>query len=83
MTKAELKKFVQARIDEKANIILDERVTHDGAAFGELQVYSCLRRILNGKANLEDIGMLHAVSDLVQAVGARSPNESLGSKLKH
>jgi hypothetical protein len=40
MTRAELDKFVQARIDEKANLILDERVTHDDAAFGELRIYS-------------------------------------------
>lgn len=82
MTRAELDKFVQAKIDEKANIILDERVTHDDAAFGELRIYSCMRRILNGKANLEDIGMLHAVNDLIKAMGILSPSESLGSKLK-
>ncbi|MCE1116746.1 MULTISPECIES: hypothetical protein [Pseudomonas] len=82
MTKAELEKFVQVKIDEKANIILNERVTHDDAAFGELRIYSCLRRILNGKANLEDIGVLHAVNDLIQAMGIMAPGESLGSKLK-
>ena len=82
MTKAELEKFVQVKIDEKANIILNERVTHDDAAFGELRIYSCLRRILNGKANLEDVGVLHAVNDLIQAMGIMAPGESLGSKLK-
>ncbi|MDH0733734.1 hypothetical protein N5F23_24555 [Pseudomonas sichuanensis] len=82
MTRAELDKFVQVKIDEKANIILDERVTHDDAAFGELRIYSCVRRILSGKASLEDIGMLHAVNDLIKAMGILSPNQSLGSKLK-
>ncbi|MBV4459918.1 hypothetical protein KVG96_18340 [Pseudomonas sp. COR58] len=82
MTKAELKKFVQARIDEKANIILDERVRHDDAAFGELKIYFCLRRILNGNANMEDIGVLHAVNDLMKAMGVIAPNESLGSRLR-
>ena len=48
MNLSELKKLVQARIDEKANIILDEKVVNDGAAFGELQIYFCLRRILCG-----------------------------------
>lgn len=82
MTKAELEKFVQVKIDEKANIILDERVTHDDAAFGELRIYSCVRRILSGKASLEDIGVLHAVNDLIKAMGILSPSESFGSKLK-
>ncbi|WP_438300901.1 hypothetical protein [Pseudomonas sp. NMS19W] len=83
MTKAELSKFVQAKIDEKANIILDERVRYDDAAFGELEIYSCLRRILNRTATMEDIGKLHAVSNLMQALGVISPNETLGAKLKH
>ncbi|MDU9402949.1 hypothetical protein RTH46_10665 [Pseudomonas sp. zfem004] len=82
MTRAELDKFVQVKIDEKANIILDERVKHDDAAFGELKIYFCVRRIMNGKASMEDIGVLHAVNDLIQAMGILSPNESLGSKLK-
>ncbi|WP_409319135.1 hypothetical protein [Pseudomonas sp. KCJK9016] len=82
MTRAELNKFVQAKIDEKANIILDERVRYDDAALGALKIYSGLRRILNNKATLEDMGMLHAVSDLMQALGVISPNETLGAKLK-
>ena len=51
MNLSELKKLVQARIDEKANIILDEKVVNDGAAFGELQIYFCLRLILNKKSH--------------------------------
>ncbi|WP_236181066.1 MULTISPECIES: hypothetical protein [Pseudomonas] len=82
MTRVELIKFVQSKIDEKANTLLDERVRYDDAAFGELKIYSCLRRILNRKATLEDMGMLHAVSDLMQALGVISPNETLGAKLK-
>ncbi|WP_460090059.1 hypothetical protein [Pseudomonas sp. S2_E02] len=81
MNLSELKKLVQARIDEKANIILDEKVVNDGAAFGELQIYFCLRRILNKKATLEDFGVLHAVSDLLQATGVISANQTLGSRV--
>lgn len=82
MTKAELSKFVQAKIDEKANIILDERMMYDDAAFGELEIYSCLRRILNRTAKLEDIGKLHAVSDLMQALGVIPLNQTLAAKLE-
>lgn len=81
MTKSEMRKFLQTKIDEKANIILNERVRYDDAAFGELKIYSCLRRILNKTATLEDLGVLHAVSNLLQAAGVLSPNETLGSKI--
>ncbi|AOE78612.1 hypothetical protein ACQZ2F_24255 [Pseudomonas lurida] len=81
MTKPELKKFLQIKIDEKANIILNEHVRYDDAAFGELKIYSCLRRILNKTATLEDLGVLHAVSNLLQATGVLSSDESLASKI--
>lgn len=81
MTQSELRKFLQTKIDEKANIILNEHVLCDDAAFGELKIYSCLRRILNKTASLEDLGVLHAVSNLLQATGVLSPNETLSSKI--
>jgi len=81
MTKSELKKFLQIKIDQKANIILNERVRYDDAAFGELKIYACLRRILNKTATLEDLGVLHAVKKLLHATGVLVPNETLGSKV--
>ena len=81
MTKSELKKFLQIKIDQKANIILNERVRYDDAAFGELKIYACLRRILNKTATLEDLGVLHAVNNLLHAPGVLAPNETLGSKV--
>ena len=81
MTKSELKKFLQVKIDQKANIILNERVRYDDAAFGELKIYACLWRILNKTATLEDLGVLHAVNNLLHATGVLAPNETLGSKV--
>jgi hypothetical protein len=46
----ELKRLVQVRIDKKTNIKLDEKVVHDGAPFGERQIYFCPRRIPNKKS---------------------------------
>ncbi|MFJ4251531.1 hypothetical protein SAMN04488483_2677 [Pseudomonas helmanticensis] len=82
MTRAELMEFLEIKINEKAQIILDEDMVHDGAALGEMQIYFCFRRILNKKATLEDVGALHAVNKVLQALGVLAAKETLRSRVE-
>ncbi|WP_445179499.1 hypothetical protein [Pseudomonas sp. McL0111] len=82
MTRAELKDYLENKINEKAQIILNEDMVHDGAALGEMQIYFCFRRILNKKATLEDIGVLHAMNNVLQTLGVLSSKETLRSKVE-
>lgn len=82
MKRADLSEWLEIKINEKAKIIIDEDAIHDGAAFGEMEIYFCLRRILNKKATLEDVGVLHGVNNLLQEFGVLSPKETLLSKIE-
>ncbi|MBS4079757.1 hypothetical protein [Pseudomonas rustica] len=82
MKKAELEEYLEGKINDKARLILDEDMVHDGAALGEMQFYFCMRRILNKKANLEDVGTLRAMNNLMRMLGLLSPKETLRSKIE-
>lgn len=82
MKRSELSEWLERKINEKAKIIINEDVVHDGAAFGEMEIYFCLRRILNKKATLEDVGIFHAVNNLLQLLGVLSAQETLRSKIE-
>ncbi|MBK5510717.1 hypothetical protein [Pseudomonas sp. TH15] len=81
MNRAELEGYLEVKINEKAKIIIDEDMVHDGTALGEMQLYFCIRRILNKKATLEDVGVLRAMNNLMQILGLLSPKETLRSKI--
>ncbi|RVD77227.1 hypothetical protein [Pseudomonas koreensis] len=81
MNRAELEDYLEVKINEKAKVILDENMVHDGAALGEMQLYFCMRRILNKRATLEDVGVLRAMNNLMQVLGLLSPKETLRSKI--
>lgn len=81
MNRAELEDYLEVKINEKAKVILDEDMIHDGAALGEMQLYFCMRRILNKRATLEDVGVLRAMNNLMQVLGLLSPKETLRSKI--
>ncbi|WP_150780457.1 hypothetical protein [Pseudomonas fluorescens] len=77
MKKEQLSEYLEGKINEKARVIINEDAVHDGAAMGEMEIYFCLRRILNKKATLEDVGALHAVNNLLQVLGILAPKETL------
>ncbi|CAI8868873.1 hypothetical protein [Pseudomonas serboccidentalis] len=81
MNRAELEDYLEVKINEKAKVILDEDMIHDGAALGEMQLYFCMRRILSKRATLEDVGVLRAMNNLMQVLGLLSPKETLRSKI--
>ncbi|WP_019580932.1 hypothetical protein [Pseudomonas mandelii] len=83
MRRADLSEYLEIKINEKAKIIIDKNAVHDGAALGEMKIYFCLRRILDKKATLEDVGVFHAVNNLLQVLGILSSKETLRSKIEN
>ncbi|MEO6675843.1 MAG: hypothetical protein ABIO21_00585 [Pseudomonas sp.] len=82
MNKVDLNDYLETMIHVKSKTIVERRMLDGSAALGELTVYYCLRRILNNKATLQDIGVLHAISNLLQVTGLLARNETLGSKIE-
>ncbi|MBK5549954.1 MULTISPECIES: hypothetical protein [unclassified Pseudomonas] len=82
MNKVDLTDYLETMIHVKSKAIVERRMLDGSAALGELTIYYCLRRILNNKATLQDIGVLHAVNHLMQVVGLLDPKETLGSTLE-
>lgn len=80
MNKVDLNDCLETMIHVKSKTIVERRMLDGSAALGELTMYYCLRRILNNKATLQDLGVLHAVNNLMQVAGFLGPNETLGLK---
>ncbi|RON53211.1 hypothetical protein [Pseudomonas frederiksbergensis] len=83
MNKVELNDYLETMIHVKSKVIVERRMLDGSAALGELTMYYCLRRILKGKATLQDMGVLHAVSNMLQVAGVLGPNETLGSRIEN
>lgn len=64
---------VADRIEQKLNFyaqkIIDSSAKVDEHALGELVFYMALRRILSGRATIQDIGMMDAINDTLQEAG--------------
>jgi len=82
MNKVDLNDYLETMIHLKSKAIADRKLTSAEAALGELNIYHCLRRILKGKATLQDMGTLHAVNNLLQMLGLLAPNETLRSSVE-
>ena len=64
-----MKSFVESKINDYAQAILDGSDKRDAHAMGELHFYMALRRILKGDGTVQDIGMMDAVNDTLQEIG--------------
>jgi len=60
---------LEEKINYYANLIVDHNERADEVAMGHLTFYMSMRRAANGKATMQDIGMLDAINDLLQARG--------------
>ena len=60
-------------IEEKLNYYAQKIVSGgsktDEMAVGEITFYVALRRVVNGKGTLQDIGMMDAINDTLQSLG--------------
>lgn len=70
ITSAELLAFVEKKIINYANNIINLDDAHDNSALGELMVYLNLRNILKGgKGDMQAHGMLDAIDDILEKMG--------------
>ncbi len=65
----DLEKFVEDKINNYAQMIIDGKPRADELALGELQFYMALRRMLTNRATSQDVGMLDAINDVLQEKG--------------
>ena len=65
-----LKKYTNDNLHEYAKKISDETSQKiDEHSLGKVKFFFALRRILDGKANFEDIGLMDAINDILQELG--------------
>lgn len=61
-----LTNFIETKLNEYAQKIVQGGEKSDDLAFGQLSFYLSLRRVLNGKATPQDLGLLDAINDTLQ-----------------
>ena len=55
--------FYAKKISDETSQKIDEH------SLGKVKFFFALRRILDGKANFEDIGLMDAINDILQELG--------------
>ena len=65
----ELTNFIETKVNEYAQKIIKGGEKSDDLAFGQLSFYLSLRRVLNGKATPQDVGVVDAINDTLQELG--------------
>ncbi|NML97319.1 hypothetical protein HHL24_05040 [Paraburkholderia sp. RP-4-7] len=64
----DLAQLVEDKINESAARIVKGGSGTDDVAFGKLTFYLALRRVQQKKATAEDVGLLDAINDTLQAL---------------
>lgn len=84
MIKSEFETWLEESIDAAAQAVLkpSKGITSDEIAFGKLGLYLGLRRELKGKRTPQDLGLLGAINDTLQALGVLEGDETFLSRLK-
>lgn len=83
MSKADFETFVESQINQAAqSIVTRKSVRLDDVAFGKLGFYLAMRRAMNGTASPEDLGLLDAVNDSLQALQLLDGDETFLSTIK-
>ena len=66
----DIKKYTDENLHKYAQKIADVTSQKiDEHSLGKVQFFMALRRILDGKANYQDIGLLDAINDTLQDLG--------------
>ena len=65
--------FIEEKLNYYADAIINGHDKIDEHAFGEMKFYMTLRRVINNKATLEDVGMMDAINDTLQELGLIKP----------
>ena len=83
MKEADFLDLVNRRINAAAQNIIDKKNTQlDDISYGKLDVLLALRRALMGNATPEDIGMLDAINDALQALGILQAKETFFGRIE-
>lgn len=61
--------FIEKKLNQYAQAIIDGSDKRDEHALGELFFYMAMRRAISGDATLQDIGMLDAITDTLEELG--------------
>ncbi|KPX34883.1 Uncharacterized protein ALO77_01743 [Pseudomonas coronafaciens pv. garcae] len=78
MLKTEFAAFVEEQITLASGILADKKANKLGdLAQGKLTFFSALSRVLQGEKNSQDLGMLDAINDSLQALDILKSEETL------
>nr|WP_032618595.1 thiol reductase thioredoxin [Pseudomonas tremae] len=78
MLKTEFAAFVEEQITLASGILADKKANKLGdLAQGKLTFFSALSRVLQGEKNSQDLGMLDAINDSLQALDVLKSEETL------
>lgn len=83
LLKVDFKTFIEEQINLAAQgIVTKKSIKLDDIGFGKLGFYLALRRAVNGTPSAEDIGLLDALNDSLQALRLLARNETFLDHLK-
>ena len=71
-----LEDFIENKINTYAQNIIDKGDKYDQLAIGEISFYSSLRNVVKGNPTKQDIGLIDAVNDTLQALKIINADES-------
>ncbi|NET85923.1 MAG: hypothetical protein F6J94_29760 [Moorea sp. SIO1F2] len=64
-----LNDLIEEKLNSYAQKIVSGGSKTDEIAVGEITFYIALRRVVNGKGTLQDLGMMDAINDTLQTLG--------------
>ncbi|HEX8595451.1 MAG TPA: hypothetical protein VF682_19580 [Pseudomonas sp.] len=77
MLKTDFEAFVEEQIERAANkIATGKSAKLDDVGFGRMGFYLALRRVLMGTSSAEDLGLIGAVNDALQALKLLDSDET-------
>lgn len=83
MSKVDFETFVEGQINQAAQSIVTRKITRlDDVAFGKLGFYLVMRRAMDGTASSEDLGLLDAIDDSLQALRLLDGDETFLGMIK-
>jgi hypothetical protein len=73
--------FIEEKLNNYAQKIIDGGAKADELALGELNFYAALRRVTAGKATPADLGLFDAINDTLQELGVLVAGDTLTKKI--
>lgn len=65
----DMNEFIEKKLNNYAEHIIKGSSKPDELALGEMVFYMALRRLINGKATMQDLGMMDAINDTLEEKG--------------